>query len=367
MSITLSIIVPVYNIAPYVEQCLQSILAQLKPQHELIVIDDGSKDNSLALVTRLQQQWEGSNFHVTSQANEGLAGVRNNGVRAARGDYIVWVDGDDVLKEGILAALDQAIAERAPDVIACDFQMWHPQEPGKTHEEKLAYPPNSLLRDQEAILNHFLMGRKMYVWTNVIQREIYAQLPDPVFPPGRVFEDISTVPRLLSQCASLLYLGQPIIDYRQHPASITQSISEKWCFDFASGLPLARQHLQARGVSDSVKRHFDITAGHFFVGVYKSTYQLPAETGKRVRESIRQAFTDNLFGDYHSMRASAGRRDLITCSREKDQDMLAQLRHILSGNLLFHLGQTASRKLKVWRHTRKLRRHNAALANAGRG
>ena len=364
MSITLSIIVPVYNIAPYVEQCVHSILPQLKPHHELIVIDDGSKDNSLALVTRLQEQWKGTNFHVTSQPNEGLAGVRNNGVRAARGDYIVWVDGDDVLKEGILAALDQAIAERQPDVIACDFQMWHPQEPGKTHDEKLAYPPNSLLRDQDAILNHFLMGRKMYVWTNVIRRAIYAQLPDPVFPPGRVFEDISTVPRLLSQCASLLYLGQSIIDYRQHPASITQSISEKWCFDFASGLPLARQHLQARSVSDSVKRHFDITAGHFFVGVYKSTYQLPSETGKRVRESIRQSFIDNLFGDYHSMRATVERRDLVTSSRETDLYMLRQLHNVLSGNLVFHFRQTASRKLKLWRHERKLRRHNAALASA---
>ena len=366
LSTGLSIIVPVYNIAPYIEQCLHSILQQLEPHHELIVIDDGSKDHSLALVTQLQAGWQGANFQVISQPNEGLAGVRNNGVRAARGDYIVWVDGDDVLQEGILAQLDQAIAAHKPDVIACDFNMWHPQEPGKTYYSKLGYPPNTVMRNIDAILNDFLATRKMYVWTNVIRRDIYAQLPDPVFPPGRVFEDISTTPRLLSQCASLLYLPKPIIDYRQHPASITQSISEKWCMDFASALPVSRQHLKERGVSESVKRHFDITAGHFFIGVYKSTYQLPTDAGKRVRASIGQSFVDNLFGDCTSMRATVQRRDTVSQDRESDMRMIRQVQHALSGNLWFHIAQSASRKLKLWRQARKLRRHEASLAAAGK-
>jgi len=362
MNPILSIVVPVYNIAPYIEQCLHSILNQLTEHHELIVIDDGSKDNSLALITKLHAGWKGANFQVISQPNEGLAGVRNNGQRAARGDYIVWVDGDDVLQAGILARLEEAIAAHKPDVIACDFMMWHPQEPAKTHYSKLGYPPNTVMCNIDAILNDFLAERKMYVWANVIRREIYSQLADPVFPPGRVFEDISTVPRLLSQCANLLYLPTPIIGYRQHPASITQSISEKWCMDFASALPVSRQHLLARGVSESVKRHFDLTAGHFFIGVFKNTYQLPAEAGKRVRASMCQSFVDNLFGDCTSMRATVERRDTVSLDRESDLRMIRQVQHALSGNLLFHIAQTASRKLKHWRQARKLRRYAAQLA-----
>jgi glycosyltransferase involved in cell wall biosynthesis len=366
MNPILSIVVPAYNIAPYITECVDSILAQLTPQHELIVIDDGSKDNSLALVRQQQAAWQGDNFHVITQANEGLAGVRNHGVRVAKGDYIVWVDGDDVLKEGILAALEQAIGEHHPDVIACDFQMWHPQEMHKTRVEKLSYPALGMLRGQEAILNHFLAGRKMYVWTNVIRRAIYGRLPDPIFPPGRVFEDISTVPRLLSECDSLYYLGLPIMDYRQHPASITQSISPQWCMDFARALPVSRQYLHDRGVSDSVRRHFDLTAGHFFVGIYKSTFQLPAAAGKPLREAIRQSFIDNLFGDSASMQAALDRPDLVTMKVAGDQHMLRQLRKILSRSVLFHVRQSASRKLKMWRQARKLRRYNAALANTER-
>ena len=364
MNPLLSVIVPAYNIQPYIEQCVRSILDQLGEHHELIVIDDGSTDNTRALVLELQQAWPGSNFHLISQANEGLAGARNHGVRAARGEYIVWVDGDDVLQGGVLPVLDHAIGAHHPDVIAFDYRMWHPQEPHKTHDVQLSYVPNVLMREPDVFLNTFLAARKTYVWTNVIRRAIYARLPDPVFPPGRVFEDISTVPRLLSECASLLYLPKTIIDYRQHPASITQSISEKWCMDFAAGLPVARQHLQARGVSDAVKRHFDIMAGHFYIGVFKSSYQLPSEVGKRVRVGITKTFVDNLFGDSTSMLATVTRADTISIDRATDLQMLKQVRNALSGNLLFHVSQSASRKLKVWRQARKLRKYTRSLAAA---
>ena len=362
MNPTLSIILPAYNIEPYIEQCVRSVLPQLREHHELIVVDDGSTDSTRALVTRMQQEWPGTNFRVISQANEGLAGARNHGVRAAKGDYIVWVDGDDVLLEGVLALLDQAIGEHLPDVIALDFHMWHPQEPHKSHYVKLGYPDNALMRDNEAILNTFLAARKTYVWTNVIRREIYTRLLDPIFPPGRVFEDVSTVPRLLSLCASLLYIPKAIIDYRQHPASITQSVSEKWCMDFASALPVARRYLLDKGVSDSVKRHFDIMAGHFYIGVVKSSYQLPGAVGQRVRASIRATFTENLFGDCASMLEFTRGPETRSTTREADLHMIGQVRNALSGNLIFHLSQTASRKLKVWRQARKLRKYHQSLA-----
>lgn len=364
MNPTLSIILPAYNIAPYIEQCVRSVLPQLREHHELIVLDDGSTDNTRALATSLQRDWPGTNFRVISQANEGLAGARNHGVRAAKGDYIVWVDGDDVLLEGVLALLDDAIAEHHPDVIAFDFHMWHPQEPHKTHYVKLGYPDNTLMRDNEAILNTYFAARKTYVWTNVIRREIYARLPDPIFPPGRVFEDVSTVPRLLSLCASLLYLPKAIIDYRQHPASITQSVSEKWCMDFAAALPVARQYLLAKGVPDSVKRHFDIMAGHFYIGVVKSSYQLPGAVGQRVRASIRATFTENLFGDCASMLEFTRGAETRSTTREADLRMIEQVRNALSGNLVFHWSQAASRKLKVWRQARKLRKYHQSLAVA---
>ena len=360
MTPVLSIIVPAYNLERYIEQCLRAVLRQLREHHELIVIDDGSTDNTLALVSQLQQTWPTSNFHVRTQTNQGLACVRNHGLTVATGDYIVWVDGDDVLRDGVLDMLDQAIAVHRPDVMACDFTMWHPQDPAKTERIRFSYPENVLLHDAEVFMNQFLASRKNYIWAHVIKRDIYAELAMPVFPPGRVFEDLSTTPRLFSHCASLLYLPTPIIDYRQHPASITQSISEKWCLDFSAAVPVSRQHLQARGVSDAVKRHFDITAGHFYLEAIKSSYYLPRSAGRRVRDIVTPSFVDNLFGDCDSMLATARSADTISQNREHDLRMIRQVRLALAGNLLFHIAQSATRKLKMWRRARKLRRYMAA-------
>ena len=357
----ISIVVPAYNVERYIEQCLRSILGQLRDHHELIVVDDGSTDTTLARVKQLQANWPGANFRVINQPNAGIAVARNTCIGAATGEYLAFVDSDDVLLDDSVALMDKAIAEHHPDCIAFDLRMWHPEQPSKTEVICLGYPANEVMRDPEAILNTFLADRHMYVWAHVFRREIYGQLAEPVFPPGRVFEDVSTLPRLLSQCNSLLRLPHVIIDYRQHPASITKSVSEGWCLDFAAALPLARQHLERRGVAESVKRHFDVAVAIFFVRVVKNTYQLPDAIGRRTRAAIKKSFVDNLFGDDASLQATVRRADFVTLDRAFDQRMAGQVHSALSNSLRFHLKTSISRKYKMWRNARKLRKHIKTL------
>lgn len=355
MHVSISVVVPAQNVQRYIEQCLGSIVGQLRANHELIVVDDGSSDNTLALAFKAQEAWTGNNFHVFSQERAGVASARNHCLRVAQGDYIAFVDGDDVLLPGALAAMDQAIAAARPDVIACDFRMWHPQEPSKTRSVRLGYPVGKLLRDQEAILNTFFADRQMYIWSNVFRRDIYAQLPAPVFPPERMFEDVATVPRLLGQCKSLLHLPHPVIDYRQHAAE--SAVSEKWCIDFASALPIARRHLQACAVPDSVRRHFDIAAAYFYVGVVKNSYRLPRADGRRVREVIKPLFVGGLFNDCATLVATAGRADMMSNDRTLDAVIIRQVESALAGGLVLNFKRAASRKLKLWRRLRQVRKH----------
>lgn len=357
----ISFVVPAYNVERYIEQCLRSILGQLGAHHELIVVNDGSTDNTLARVNALQAAWPGANFRVIDQPNAGIAVARNSCISAATGEYLAFVDSDDVLLGDSVALMDKAIGAHRPDCIAFDLRMWHPEQPSKTEVICLGYPANEVMRDQAAILNTFLADRHMYVWAHVFRRAIYAELAEPIFPPGRVFEDVSTLPRLLSQCNSLLRLPHVIIDYRQHPASITKSVSESWCLDFAAALPLTRQHLEKRGVAESVKRHFDVAVAIFFVRVVKNTYQLPEAIGQRTRAAIKQSFVDNLFFDDAGLQATVRRADFVTLDRAFDQRQMAQVHRALSNSLAFHLATGISRKYKMWRNARKLRKHLAAM------
>lgn len=355
MHYSISVVIPAHNVQRYIEQCCRSVLGQLNANHELIVVDDGSRDNTLALVLKLQEAWTGSNFHVFSQESGGMASARNHCLRVAQGDYIAFVDADDVLLPGALAALDKAIAEHRPDVVACDFRMWHPDDPAKTRNVRLGYPVGKLLRDPETILKIFFADRQLYIWSNVFRADIYTQLPQPVFPPDRLFEDVATVPRLMSQCRSLVHLAHPVIDSRQLPAPAT--VSEKWCIDFASALPLARQHLQSSGVAESVRRHYDIAAAYLYVGVVKNSYRLPRAEGKRVRALLKPIFAGSVFGDSASMVATTGRADTISNDRTLDAVIIRQVESALTGGVVVNFRKAASRKLKLWRRLRKAKKH----------
>lgn len=106
---TISIIVPVYNAAPYIAPCLESLVRQ-KKRLQIIVVDDGSTDDSIAIVRQLASQYPSSGIEVYEQAHAGQAAARNIGLEHAKGEYIAFVDADDYLSdnwiEEHLAAID---------------------------------------------------------------------------------------------------------------------------------------------------------------------------------------------------------------------------------------------------------------------
>lgn len=112
-----SVVMPCYNNAPYVRQAVDSILQQDYPNIELIVVDDGSNDNSLEVLASY-----GERIKVVSQPNQGPAAARNNGIRHATGDYIAFLDSDDLWLQGKLSAQLEFLKIN-PDFIAC-FCSW---------------------------------------------------------------------------------------------------------------------------------------------------------------------------------------------------------------------------------------------------
>jgi hypothetical protein len=346
---TLSIIVPAYDAAQFIEPCLRSILAQLEPQHALIVIDDGSRDGTHEIAERLRDEYAHADFTLLRQPNQGIAGTRNRALAAAGGEYILFVDADDLLDPGALMALDTVIEQHRPDVIACDFNFWRPEHKHKKcRRVSLGYPPNALMRDREAILSTFFADRHTYIWANVFRREIYAQVSQPVFPVGRVFEDLSVLPRLVAECASLYRLARPTIDYRQHEGSITKAVSAKWCVDCVAALRQVKDCFTALPASDAVRMQIDAAACHFYIGVVKNSYQLPWREGRAVRAQVRQLFLDSLFNYPLAVLAAMERGTLLSHDRKGDIEAARQARQALEGSLVFGIVKAASRRIKMW-------------------
>jgi hypothetical protein len=345
---SLTLIVPAYNSARFIEPCLRAILAQLAVGHQLVVIDDGSTDATFELAEGLRREYADADFTLLRQPNAGVAAARNRGLAEARGEYIVFIDADDLLQPGILAALDGVIDSERPDVIACDFNFWRPDNERKSRPVSLGYAPDALSTDRDAILSTFFADRHTYVWANVFRREIYERAGMPVFPAGRVFEDLSTLAPLLARCRSLYHLARPIIDYRQHGGSITKAVCARWCLDFAAALQQNKRGFAALAASDAVRLHIDAAACHFYIGIVKNSYELSWGEGRAVRAEVKARFLDSLFHQPEQVLAAMEGGRLLSHDRKGDAAAARQVRKALAGSLAFGIGKTASRRIKMW-------------------
>lgn len=114
MNKKLSIIIPVYNVENYIEECIQSVLNQMTEDTELIVVDDGSTDRSLEVIYKLQKE---SNFIVIPQKNSGVSVARNKGMAQSSGEYIVFMDSDDYWREDTVSQLMPIVNQVHPDMV----------------------------------------------------------------------------------------------------------------------------------------------------------------------------------------------------------------------------------------------------------
>ena len=126
-----SVIIPLYNKAPYVRKALETVCAQTYRDYEIIVINDGSTDNSAIIAEEYLNGVEGISYKILSQPNAGVSAARNNGVAQASGDYIAFLDADDWWEPTYLERMVQLIKEYPEaGLYACNYVYY---KPGKTH------------------------------------------------------------------------------------------------------------------------------------------------------------------------------------------------------------------------------------------
>ena len=129
----ISVIVPVYNVEEYLEECLESIKRQTYTDIEVILVNDGSTDRSKEICERYCEK--DSRFKLVNQENKGLSGARNRGMLESKGEFISFVDSDDVLKEDMLEQLMKQMTSEDIDIVEC----WYTNE---KQELELSIPKN---------------------------------------------------------------------------------------------------------------------------------------------------------------------------------------------------------------------------------
>ena len=178
-----SMIVPVYQVEKYIVQCIESVLNQTFQDFELILVDDGSKDQS----GRICDSYAAKDDRVVviHTENKGAAAARNTGLDHASGRYIMFLDGDDYLAENMIARLYEVIEHSEYDVVVCDFLNLLPDE----KDNFIVQLQEKTVSGRE-VLEYLKNGKNYGVWT-IVWNKIYKRkvVENLRFPAGKYFED----------------------------------------------------------------------------------------------------------------------------------------------------------------------------------
>lgn len=246
----LSILVPVYNVAPYLEECLASVIGQL-PQDggvQVLALDDCSTDGSWTLLQQLAARWPGRLRLLQHARNGGLSAARNTMIDAATGDYLWFLDADDKLLPGAIASLQAIVRGQAPDVVLCDFAVWRERPRlkhrlrGEAHRRSFDGPARRLLSDRGRLLAGMLGTGQLHAWSKIARRSLWGGTADGVrFPVGRYFEDMATMVLMALRAESFYYAPEPWVAYRQRGNSILATMTTPKALDQSAALlPLAQ-------------------------------------------------------------------------------------------------------------------------------
>lgn len=228
----LSIIVPVYNVEKYIRPCMESIFRQGLDDDifEVIIVNDGSTDNSMEMITDIIQQH--NNINVINQENQGLSVARNNGMDIASGDYIQFVDSDDLLIENTVPyLLDKAISSQAKLIVA-DFIKMNDSEISEYTTKSIQQGNGSV----EELTGKELLARRLHqgfscVWRTLYRRE-FLEMNSIRFIPHIYFEDTPFTYQCQSKADKCLRVDWQFIIYRIGNQSITSSFNKKKGLDY---------------------------------------------------------------------------------------------------------------------------------------
>lgn len=214
--VKVSVIVPVYNVEKYLRECLDSLVKQTLKDIEIITVNDGSPDNSLQILEEYATR--DNRIKIINQKNAGLSAARNNGVKAASGEFVAFVDSDDWVDLDFCEKLyDAAMCENA-DIAAGELICY--ENPQK-NVKQICYKNKIVCKGLKEKYYKLLNGAAhCYVCNKIYRREVLVK-SGIVFPEGKVYEDMHWSPKVIGELGKAVAIGSVAYYYRQNTSSIT--------------------------------------------------------------------------------------------------------------------------------------------------
>lgn len=290
-----SFIIPVYNIEKYIEECVDSILSQNFKDFEIILVNDGSTDNSLGICQEFLEK--DKRVILINKKNEGLAETRNKGLNVAKGKYVVFVDGDDYISknQSSLKEVYNCIVEKKVDVLIFNLTCFEIRD----NFELNIYPIPRIKNISQTTDLEDIFRRRIYLATacnKIVSRDLIEK-NSLRFPKGLLSEDVKWCGDLLKHLESICFHSIDLYYYRQKRlGSITYRTSKLNLLDIAFQLKEHSYFIQNKSnkyVNEyyafyylsclkQMCEHDEFTLKEIFEEMYSMKYFLKFSNEKRV-------------------------------------------------------------------------------------
>lgn len=232
-----SIILPVFNAERFLSQCLDSILRQTYQDWELIAVDDGSKDGSIEILKSYEKR--DNRIHIISKKNEGVSIARNIALKHAHGDYIYFVDSDDIVMQDALSILIRTLESNNATFVKSDFL------PINEHGKQLFINKKQGIRrryegkiiDSEMFYSKILMD-EFFLWTCLFRRDIIEKNKIRFIPHCRLMEDAAFIVEYLLHSSRNVYKDACVYGYRKYEGTASEVNK-----DYSGDLEMIQQSL----------------------------------------------------------------------------------------------------------------------------
>ncbi|WP_262365587.1 glycosyltransferase family 2 protein [Gordonia sp. OPL2] len=227
-------VIPVFRSADYIAACVESVAAQHRPVHEVVLVDDCGGDDSIAIAEAVLTSCGVASTVVRLPANRGIGGARNAGMSAVSGDLVWFLDSDDLAHPAFTATMVEAMITHDADFVACGTEFIDEDE---TPLGAVDVGPSEPAIAGPRFAQLLVDGKvKAYAGARLFRREVLSDAP---WDARRAYEDMAATARMSLRANVVAIVGSPLLRYRQRPSSVSNSVSPNSVALFEMGEDMA--------------------------------------------------------------------------------------------------------------------------------
>ena len=237
----LSIVIPVYGVEKFILEFIQSIFPQLNEKIECIFIDDGSQDNSIKILEKeYNKVKDKQSIKIIYQKNMGIGAARNTGLKIAKGDFISFLDPDDIINDDYISTILNIIETQGDKIDLIHINADVLELNKKKSKIKIAEKTGLTTIDQNYLLQHFSKNR-WQPWLRVFNKKI---LQDFSFPTNCILEDLMSFPFLYKLDINIYEINKELITYRLSNNNATSKKNDLYFKSYKSAAQLYQKHIE---------------------------------------------------------------------------------------------------------------------------